>query len=73
MSCCICKLVRSCHRSILKDKILLVNMVHFHLSLSRCGTGSLETCTHNSIAQKYYAFKTCSIPTPILIPKSTLY
>ena len=21
-------------------------MVHFHLSLSRCGTGSLETCTH---------------------------
>ena len=21
-------------------------MVHFHLSLSGCGTGSLETCTH---------------------------
>ena len=21
-------------------------MVHFHLSLSRCDTGSLETCTH---------------------------
>ena len=27
-------------------KILLVNMVHFHLSLSGCSTGSLETCTH---------------------------
>ena len=25
---------------------LLVNIVHFHLSLSECGTGSLETCTH---------------------------
>ena len=48
MSCCIyiCKPVRSCHRSILKDKILLVNMVHFHLSLSGCSMGSLETCTH---------------------------
>ena len=23
----------------------------FHWSLSRCGTGSLETCTHNSVAK----------------------
>ena len=29
-----------------RKKKLLVNMVHFHLSLSRCGMGSPETCTH---------------------------
>ena len=42
----ICWQVRSCHRNILKEKNLLVNMVCFHLSLSGCGMGSLETCTH---------------------------
>ena len=30
----------------IERSISLVNMVHFHLSLSGCGMGSLEPCTH---------------------------
>ena len=43
-------------------------MVHFHLSLFRCGMGSLETCTHIiSRPKTYYSFSLLKLVTIIII------
>ena len=52
-------------------KILLVNMVHFHLSLSGCGMGSLETCTHIILMPESHIITPIQFY-PDLIPTCTL-